>query len=134
VVVPGVAVLLSGGFFLPALLTAALSAALPLLIAAAMCLGTASPPLDAARLDIIHPALWGRAEAVRSVLRSGSTALAPLVFGLLAQHLLGGRSGGLQGAFLSMLVTLVAAALLTLGYGRRSYPCDVAAVAESLRG
>ena len=26
-------------------------------------------PLDAARLDIIHPALWGRAEGVRTVLR-----------------------------------------------------------------
>ena len=56
--------------FIPAILTRGLIAALPYLIAAAFCLSAQNPPLDAARLDIMPPPLWGRAELVRSVLRS----------------------------------------------------------------
>jgi hypothetical protein len=75
--------------------------------------------------------MWGRAEAVRMVLRTGLEALAPLAFGATAEHLFGGRTGeGLQGAILVMLVPLVASPLVLL-LGRRSYPTDVATAMAS---
>lgn len=98
---------------------------------AALFLGATNPPLDAARLDIIHPLLWGRAEAVRTVLRNISDAAAPILFGLLAQSVFGGSSG-LEYTFLLTLLALFAAAILVLTIGRRTYPRDVAAAAASL--
>jgi hypothetical protein len=113
------------------LVTTHLSVAIPLLVLAACCLGAANPPLDAARLDIMVPRLWGRAEAVRSLLRNFGDAAAPLLFGVLAQAVFGG-STGLEYTFLVMLSALLAAAVITLLIGRRTYPHDVAAAAESL--
>jgi MFS family permease len=129
--VPGVAVGAAAALFVPALITTHLSVAIPLLVLAACCLGAANPPLDAARLDIMVPRLWGRAEAVRSLLRNFGDAAAPLLFGVLAQAVFGG-STGLEYTFLVMLSALLAAALITLLIGRRTYPHDVAAAAESL--
>lgn len=129
--VPGVAVLLAGGIFIPAVLTSSVAVAVPLLLIASLCLGAANPPLDAARLDIIHPRMWGRAEAVRTVLRNCGDAAAPLVFGVLAASVFGGTNG-LEYTFLIMLVTLFAGAAISLTIGRRTYPADVAAAAESV--
>jgi MFS family permease len=128
--VSGVAVLLAGAIFVPALLVTSVAIALPLLCAASLFLGAANPPLDAARLDIIHPRLWGRAEAIRTVLRTGGDAAAPLLFGILAESVFGGPSG-LRDTFLVMLASLFLAALITILIGRRTYPCDVAAAARS---
>jgi MFS family permease len=129
--VAGVAALLSTVLFVPALVVTSVWLAVPLLTAAALCLGAVSPPLDAARLDIIHPAMWGRAESVRTVLRTCGDAVAPLLFGVMSASVFGG-STGLEYTFLSMLGTVVAAALITLLIARRTYPHDVAAVARSL--
>jgi hypothetical protein len=52
--------------FIPAIFTRDLVAALPYLIGAACCLSAQNPPLDAARLDIMPPPLWGRAESIRT--------------------------------------------------------------------
>jgi MFS family permease len=134
--VPGVAVLLSALLFVPALIVSSIWAAAPLLVLAAVCLGAVNPPLDAARLDIIHAAAWGRAESLRTALRSTGDAAAPLLFGVLAQVAFGGSGGrgsGLRDTFLVMLIALVGAALLTLLVARRTYPADVAAAAESTR-
>jgi len=130
VVLPGVAVLLAGVLFAPAIAVASVVVAVPLLLLAALCLGAANPPLDAARLDIIHPRMWGRAEAVRTVLRSCGDAAAPLLFGVLSESVFGGRDG-LEYTFLIMLVTLFAGAAVDLLIARRTYPADVAAAAES---
>jgi hypothetical protein len=62
--------------------------ALPYLIAAAFCLSAQNPPIDAARLDIMPAPLWGRAESIRTVLRSFAQAAAPLLFGAVADHVL----------------------------------------------
>lgn len=132
VLVAGYAVLAAGVLFVPALITTHLSLAVPLLVVAAMFLGAANPPLDAARLDIMVPGLWGRAEALRTVLRNGGDAAAPLLFGVLAQSVFGG-SAGLEYTFLIMLAALFLAAVISLVIGRRTYPHDVAAAAESLR-
>ena len=111
--------------FIPAIFTRDLIAAVPYLIGAAFCLSAQNPPIDAARLDIMPPPLWGRAESIRTVLRSFAQALAPLLFGAVADHVFGGGRAGLQWTFTVMLVPLAASAAL-LYYARRTYPADVA--------
>jgi hypothetical protein len=69
--------------------------------------------------------LWGRAESIRTVLRSFAQALAPLLFGAVTDHVLGGGRAGLQATFTVMLLPLAASAAL-LYYGQRTYPADVA--------
>jgi len=78
------------------------------------------------------PLLWGRAEAVRTFLRSLAQALAPLLFGAVADHVFGGGRSGLQWTFAIMLVPLLASAWLLLR-ALRSYPRDVATAAASAR-
>ena len=73
--------------------------AVPYLIFAALFLSAQNPPLDAARLDIVVPGLWGRAEAVRTMVRTGAQALAPLLFGVVSDYIFGGGRTGLQWAF-----------------------------------
>jgi len=117
---------------LPALLVHSLIVAVPLLVLGGVGLGLPNPPMDAVRLDIIHPALWGRAEAIRTVLRTGGEALAPVLFGVLADHLGGGGHHGLQLTMLIMLPALVANGGLLL-LATRTYPTDVASVHASLQ-
>src|SRR5699024_6411803 len=80
IVVTTVSFLLSACLFFPALWVSNLYIAAPLLFLAAVTLGGANPPLDAARLDIMHFQLWGRAESVRASLRYLAQAIAPMVF------------------------------------------------------
>ena len=85
--VAGSAFLAACAFLLPALLADDLAIAVVFAFIAAIGLGGVSPPLNAGRLDIIHSRLWGRAEAVRTTLRSVFIALAPLVFGYVSTQL-----------------------------------------------
>jgi predicted MFS family arabinose efflux permease len=132
VLVPAVALLTITVFLAPGIATTSLFVALPLLTAGAGLLGAANPPMDAARLDIIHPALWGRAEGVRTVLRTLGEAAAPALFGLTSETLFGGGDHGLEYTFLVFLVTPIAAGVLALT-ALRTYPRDVATAAESHR-
>jgi MFS family permease len=125
-----VAVILAAAIFAPAFLVERFGAAAVLLSLAAMCLGGANPPLDAARLDIMPPGLWGRAEAVRTFLRNGADAAAPVLFGVLSTSVFGG-STGLRDTFLLALLTLIAAGAVALLLARRTYPQDVATAAAS---
>jgi len=98
--------------------------------------GAANPALDAARLDIVPGALWGRAESLRTVLRLTGEAAAPVTFGFIADefHGAGGRTSatGLRDAFLIMTIPLLANGLL-VWLARRTYPADVAAARGSRR-
>ena len=76
------------------------------------------------------PALWGRAEAVRTFLRSLAMALAPLLFGAVSDYVFGGGRSGLQWTFIVMLVPLGASAWL-LFKARLTYPQDVATLPPS---
>ena len=87
IVVGGLSYVLAAVLFLPGLLVSAVAISLPLFVLAAVAFGARNPPLDAARLDIMHHRLWGRAEAVRTLLRRSLTAGAPVVFGLVADAL-----------------------------------------------
>ena len=92
--------------FVPALFARTAWGALPYLALAAMALSAQNPPLDAARLDIMPAQLWGRAEAIRTVLRGVAQALAPLLFGLVSDYVFGGGRVGLQLTFVVMLLPL----------------------------
>jgi MFS family permease len=121
----------AGIAFLPFLGAWPLATAMPLFVVGTAALSCGNPPLDAARLDVVPAPLWGRAEAIRTVLRSLAVTAAPLLFGWLAGALGGGdRGDGLRLSFLIMLGPLCGAGLILL-YARRTYPADVAAAALS---
>jgi MFS family permease len=130
VVTPAVAAALTVALFIPAVFTRGAVTAVPYLVAAAFFLGAQNPPLDAARLDIMPPLLWGRAEAVRTLLRSLAIALAPLLFGAVSDYVFGGGRSGLQWTFAVMLLPLAGSSWL-LFKGLRTYPADVATAAAS---
>lgn len=110
--------------FAPAFASTVLAVSLPLFFLGSVSLGLLNPPLDAARLDVIHHRMWGRSEGARTVGMLAATAAAPLVFGYVSEAI------GMQNAFLVMLGSLALAACLLVA-ALRSYPRDVAA-AESL--
>ena len=116
--------------FIPALITRSAGSALPYLLFAALALSAQNPAIDAARLDIMPPRLWGRAESVRTLVRGVAVALAPLLFGAVSDYVFGGGRSGLQWTFAVMLVPLAVGAFL-LFKARHSYPRDVATAAAS---
>ncbi len=124
-------------FFAPAVYATSLAVAVPLLVTGALLLGAVNPPLDAARLDILPPYLWGTGEGVRAMLRTLCEAAAPTLFGYFSAQVFdsagGGSSGtGLQYTLLFFLLALVAAGLLGL-VAMRTYPRDVATAQASTR-
>ena len=115
--------------FAPAIFThSALTAVAFLTLALAV--SAQNPPLDAARLDIMVPLLWGRAEGVRTLLRAAAQALAPLLFGAVSDYVFGGGRSGLQWTFALMLLLLAAGAYF-LFKGLSTYPRDVATAAAA---
>ncbi|HEY4278812.1 MAG TPA: MFS transporter [Conexibacter sp.] len=113
----------------------------------AAALSAANPPLDAARLDIMPAGLWGRAESVRTALRTVGQAVAPLLFGAIADLVAGihpsqappgthadtvspATARGLEYSFLLMLIALGAAGVILLK-ARHTYAQDVATAAAS---
>jgi MFS family permease len=135
--------------FVPGLLITTLTPALWFDMAGAALLSAANPPLDAARLDIMPAGLWGRAESVRTLARSLSQALGPLLFGLIADAIAGialspapigthpGRgevtsnsATSLEWSFLILLATLAGAGWFMLR-ARYTYARDIATAAAS---
>jgi hypothetical protein len=78
--------------------------------------------------------LWGRAEGLRTVVRTSAEAGAPLLFGVMAGAL-GGQGQALhsRGVMYAFLIALVPLALngLLLGRALKTYPRDVATAMES---
>ena len=109
--------------FVPALLTHNILIAVPALMVGGFGLAATNPPLDATRLEVVQSAVWGRAEAVRTLVQTGFLAAAPITFGFLADRLAGGGHRGLQAAFLVMLAPLLLSGVLLLA-ARRTYQQD----------
>jgi MFS family permease len=148
--VPAVCYLAATVVLIPGLLGGTLGSALWFDVAGSALISAANPPLDAARLDIMPSGLWGRAESTRTLLRSLAQALAPLLFGAIADliagfsppqapigththHVVSSATGaGLQATFMIMLVTLAAAGIFLLK-ARHTYPTDVATAGEGWR-
>ena len=114
----------------PVFVVTSLAVALPFLVVAGALLTAPIAPLEAARLDVVHPQLRGRAEGARMVARVAAQAVAPLVFGVLSSTFGGNEAEGLQVAFL-VLLPLLAASSLLLFVATRHYPGEVAAVEQS---
>jgi MFS family permease len=116
--------------FVPALSTHHTTSALPYLVIAAFGLSAQNPPLNAARLDIMPAALWGRAEGVRTFLRTAAQAVAPVLFGFVSDTVFGNRAGSLRWTFLVMLVPMAVSAIY-LFRAMGTYPRDVATAAAA---
>jgi MFS family permease len=125
ILVSAIAAALAVVFFIPAIFTHSPLTALPYISLAVLALAAQNPPLDAARLDIMPPLLWGRAEGVRTFLRTIAQAFAPLLFGAVSDHVFGGGRSGLQWTFAIMLLPLAGSAYF-LFKALRTYPRDVA--------
>ncbi|HEV3045811.1 MAG TPA: MFS transporter [Solirubrobacteraceae bacterium] len=147
--VPAGCYLGAAALLVPGLLIGHLTPALWFDLGGTALISAANPPQDAARLDIMPAGLWGRAEATRSFLRSLAQALAPLVFGGLADAIAGivpaqapigthapaispSTARGLEISFLLLLTTLAAAGVFLLR-ARATYPGDVATAAAARR-
>ncbi len=144
--VPAICYLGAAALLIPGFLGGSLGSAVWFDVAGSALISAANPPLDAARLDIMPSGLWGRAESTRTLLRSLAQALAPLLFGAVADLIAGfsppqqpigthshqivssATGAGLQASFLIMLVTLAAAGVFLLK-ARHTYPTDVATAA-----
>ena len=129
IVLPGVAMILAVACFAPAIWTTSVYVGIGMLTLAATFLAAANPAIDAARLDIVVPNLWGRAESGRMAMRAVLEGAAPLIFGF-ASDWLGGGVNGLKWTFLIMLIPLIIAASLAIP-GRHTYPPDVATAGAS---
>lgn len=99
------------------------------LSAGGAALAAALPALDAARLDIVPAAMWGRGESGRMALRLLLEGGAPLLFGAMSGWFGGGQSG-LKWTFMIMLIPMIVAGLLAVP-ARRTYPPDVATAAAT---
>jgi MFS family permease len=143
IIVPALAYCVAAIALAPAFALHALGLGLIFYFIGALAVAAPNPPLNAARLDIMPAALWGRAEGVRAVLQNLAMGLAPFLFGLLSNQL--GKSGasghatgfgagasgvGLRDTFLIMLTSLLMAGLLMFA-ARRRYPRDVATALAS---
>jgi MFS family permease len=145
--VPAVCYLGAAVLLVPGVLVSHLTPALWFDMGGTALISAANPPLDAARLDIVPAGLWGRAEGTRTFVRSLAQALAPLVFGGLADLVAGiapaqapigthpsgispSTATGLEVSFLIMLATLAAAGVFLLR-ARLTYPSDVATAAAA---
>jgi MFS family permease len=144
--VPALCYLGAAGLLVPGILSSHLTPAVWFDVGGAALLSAANPPLDAARLDIMPAGLWGRAESTRTVLRSLAQAIAPLLFGGLADLIAGiapkqapigthpvispGSARGLEISFLLLLGTLVAGGVVLLR-ARETYARDTATAAAS---
>jgi len=132
---------------IPGFLGTQISPAIWFAVGGTALIAAATPPVQAARLDIMPAGLWGRAESVRTFIRSIAQALSPLVFGGLSQLVSGILPGqapigthphappshaatGLQVSFLILLSTLVAAGVI-LARARKSYATDIATAGAS---
>ncbi|HVC29782.1 MAG TPA: MFS transporter, partial [Steroidobacteraceae bacterium] len=111
IVVSAVALALSVPILGVAIWTSGAALGIGLMTVGAGVLSAAVAPIDAARLDIVHPRMWGRAEAGRMTLRSTFEGGAPLLFGAMSGWLGGGQIG-LMWTFLIMLVPMLVASLL----------------------
>jgi sugar phosphate permease len=142
-IVAGVSFIGAAVIFLPGLLSGGLLVSWPLFMVAGGLLSSPNPALNAARLDVVPSALWGRAEAVRTFGQALLEAFAPLIFGYVSSLLGGPQAGlgsgvnpgsqramaatgtGLEYTFIVMLAPLFAAGVLLL-MTRHAYLRDVA--------
>ena len=149
VVIPALCYVGAAALLIPGIVARTVGSAIAFDVAGAALLSAANPPLDAARLDILPPRFWGRAEGVRTCVRSVAQALSPLIFAGVAEIFVGitptqgvgsrlptklasayHEGTGLEVSFLALLAALAAAGFF-LARARHAYPVDIASAAAS---
>jgi predicted MFS family arabinose efflux permease len=130
IVLPGICLFAAVVFFAFGIWTTSIWIGVILLTLGAGSMAAAGAPIDAARLDIVHAAMWGRGESGRMALRSAFEGGAPLLFGAVSGWI-GGDNSGLMWTFLLMLIPMLGASALAIP-ARRTYPRDVATAAGSM--
>jgi MFS family permease len=142
VTVAALGYLAAAAIFVPALASPWLPVSMALFVLAGAALAAPDPTINAARLDIMHPRLWGRAEGVRTVLQMLALAIGPLLFGYISGALGGPHSSigshgtvkqtsALANTFLIMIAPVAVGGLILLR-ARRTYPRDVATASASI--
>lgn len=145
--VPAACYVLAAILLVPGFVGSGLTPALWFDVAGIALIAAANPPIQAARLDIVPAALWGRAEATRTAIRSLVQGIAPTLFGAMTSLVAGfvpsqapigthprtptaQTATGLEVTFLIMLVVLVAGGVF-LARARTTFAVDIATAAAS---
>jgi predicted MFS family arabinose efflux permease len=106
-----VAMLVCAALFTLALLVNSFWWTAILLFLSAAGFGAINSSVDAARLDIVVPGVWGRAEAIRVALRKAGEAGAPLLVGALIGAF-GGGASAMRSVFLLLTMPLYVGGLV----------------------
>ena len=147
VVVPAACYVVAALLLIPGFYSAHLTPALWFDFAGVALIAAANPPIQAARLDIMPAALWGRATSAQTAIRSLAQAIAPTLFGALTgliagfvpnQAPIGTRpdapsshtATGLEVTFLIMLASLIVGGIF-IARAQSTYATDVATAAAS---
>ena len=125
--VAGISRLISAPLFIAAFLVGYTPLMLILLAFGALFLVAAIPPLNAARIDVLHPDLRGRGTSLDAVTQSLSSAASPVVYGIIAD------ASDLRTAYMMLIPLVALAGLILLTFALASYRRDERAVQEMVR-
>ncbi|MCY4423158.1 MAG: MFS transporter [Acidimicrobiaceae bacterium] len=125
--VAGVARLISAPLFIAAFLVGYTPLMLVLLSFGALFLVAAIPPLNAARVDVLHPDLRGRGTSLDAVTQSLASAASPVIYGMIAD------ASDLRTAYMVLIPLAAVAGLILMTFALAGYRRDEQAVQEMVR-
>ena len=125
--VAGIARLISAPLFIAAFLVSYTPLMLVLLSFGALFLVAAIPPLNAARVDVLHPDLRGRGTSLDAVTQSLASAASPVIYGIIAD------ASDLRTAYMTLIPLAAVAGLILITFALASYRRDEQAVQAMVR-
>ncbi len=125
--VAGIARLISAPLFIAAFLVGYTPLMLLLLSFGALFLVAAIPPLNAARVDVLHPDLRGRGTSLDAVTQSLASAASPVIYGIIAD------ASDLRTAYMMLIPLAAVAGLILMTFALASYRRDEQAVQAMVR-
>ena len=125
--VAGISRVISAPLFIGAFLVGYTPLMLVLLAFGALFLVAAIPPLNAARVDVLHPDLRGRGTSLDAVTQSLSSAASPVIYGIIAD------ASDLRTAYMVLIPLAGIAGLILLTFALASYRRDEQAVQAMVR-
>jgi ABC-type branched-subunit amino acid transport system ATPase component/predicted MFS family arabinose efflux permease len=125
--VAGIARLISAPLFIAAFLVSYTPLMLVLLSFGALFLVAAIPPLNAARVDVLHPDLRGRGTSLDAVTQSLASAASPVIYGIIAD------ASDLRTAYMVLIPLAAVAGLILMTFALASYRRDEQAVQTMVR-
>ena len=125
--VAGMSRVISAPLFIGAFLVGYTPLMLVLLAFGALFLVAAIPPLNAARVDVLHPDLRGRGTSLDAVTQSLSSAASPVIYGIIAD------ASDLRTAYMVLIPLAGIAGLILLTFALASYRRDEQAVQAMVR-